>query len=191
MNSAASLSVSQQFILVLTRFCVGWHLFYQGLGKLREAHWSAEGYLKSASGPIAPLFSKLAADSTWVALADRATIWGLMILGVFLMVGLLTRAASVGAIFLLLLFYAAHPPFPVHGFGIPTINGFELYVNQVLIEILVLFVCLAFNTGRISGLDMLLHNRRDMRKSTGGSGAPDLASAKNLGFQSRAKENFP
>ena len=164
LNPGGRFSSWQQFVLVLSRFCVGWHLFYQGLGKLQAAHWSAEGYLKSATGPLSSQFSKLAANAAWMALADRATIWGLMIAGVLLMLGLFTRLASVGAILLLLLFYLAHPPFPVHGFGAPTINGFELYVNQVLIEILVIVVCLAFRTERISGLDMLLHDWRQRRK---------------------------
>ncbi len=160
MSSANSLTGWQQFMLVLFRFCVGWHLFYQGMGKLRAARWSAEPYLKSADGPLAALFQRMTENRAWLSVADQATIWGLMILGVLLMVGLFTRAASLGAIALLLLFYLAHPPFPVHGFGVPTINGNELYVNQVLIEILALAVSLSFDTGKISGLDMLIKFRK-------------------------------
>ena len=95
LNPGGHLSSWQQFILVLSRFCVGWHLFYQGLGKFQKAHWSAKGYLKSATGPMSSQFSKLAANAAWLTLADRATIWGLMIVGMLLMIGLFARWASV------------------------------------------------------------------------------------------------
>jgi thiosulfate dehydrogenase (quinone) large subunit len=148
----------QQFLLVLFRFSVGWHLFYQGMGKMRVAHWSSGDYLRTATGPLGPWFQKLSQESWWLGMADQATVWGLVILGLLLMVGLFTRTASLAAILLLLLFYLAHPPFPLHGFAPITPQGFELYVNQVLIEILALSVGLAFNTGKISGLDLLIHN---------------------------------
>ena len=59
-------------------------------------------------------------------------------------------------ILLLVLFFAAQPPVPRHGFTVQGPEGFELYVNKVLIEILALALTVAFNTGRISGLDMLV-----------------------------------
>src|SRR5436309_13293964 len=123
-------------MLVLFRFCVGWHLFYQGMGKLRAARWSAEPYLKSADGPLAALFQRMTENRAWLSVAHQATIWGLIILGVLLMVGLFSRAASLGAIALLLLFYLAYPPFPGRACGFPIINGNQIYVDQVRREIL-------------------------------------------------------
>jgi len=155
-----ALTTWQQLLLVLFRFTLGWHLFYQGYGKLRAPHWSAEGYLRGAAGPLADLFHSIAAHSNWLLLADRATVWGLIILGLLLMVGLFTRAASMTAIALLVLFYAAQPPFPVHGFAPPNPDGYELYANKVIIEILALAVAATFDSGRISGLDVLLRHYR-------------------------------
>ncbi len=154
MNSSNTLTGWQQFLLVLFRFSVGWHLFYQGLGKYQAVKWTSEGYVAAATGPLAPLFQKMAAHPVLLKLGDYGTIWGLMIFGCLLMVGLFTRTASVLSILLLLLFYAAQPPLPVYGFAVWTRDGSELYVNKVLIEILALLVCLVFNTGRISGLDI-------------------------------------
>ena len=165
MNRSDFLTGWQQFLLVVFRFSVGWHLFYQGMGKLQAAQWSAGDYLRTATGPLGPWFQKLAQDPWWLSLADRATVWGLMIVGLLLMVGLFTRTASLAAILLLLLFYLAHPPFPNHGFAPVSPQGFELYVNQVLIEILALTTSFAFNTGRISGLDLLVHNWIRARRS--------------------------
>lgn len=156
MSPSALLTSWQQFLLVVLRFSIGWHLFYQGFGKLQAVRWSAQPYLSSATGPFASLFHWVAATPRWLGVADAATVWGLMIAGVLLMIGLFTRTASVAGILLLVLFFAAQPPVPRHGFAAQGPEGFELYVNKVLIEILALALTVAFNTGRISGLDMLV-----------------------------------
>jgi len=56
----------QQFSLIALRTVIGWHFAYEGFYKLMLPGWSrsgqliapfsAEGYLKAASGPLAPLF---------------------------------------------------------------------------------------------------------------------------------------
>ena len=56
--AAGSFSFLQQVFLVLLRFVVGWHLFFQGLGKFWTVDWSARGYMENASGPW-PTFSML------------------------------------------------------------------------------------------------------------------------------------
>jgi uncharacterized membrane protein YphA (DoxX/SURF4 family) len=168
-NASSALTGWQQFVLVLLRFSIGWHFFYQGLGKLQAAHWTSESYLRSATGPAGELFHKMADYGMWLKFADQGTMWGLLVLGVLLMVGLFTRTATVLSMGLLLLFYAAQPPLPIHGFSVRTPDGTELYVNKVMIEMMALLVSLAFDTGRISGLDMLLGpwwRRRRERGST-------------------------
>ncbi len=155
-NSTNGLTGWQQFLLVLFRFSIGWHLFYQGLGKLQAVRWTSEGYLLAATGPLAPLFQRMASHPILLRIGDVATMWGLVVLGTLIMVGLFTRTASALAIGLLLLFYLAQPPLPVYGFAVWTRDGSELYVNKVFLEVMALLVCTAFNTGQISGLDMLL-----------------------------------
>ncbi len=159
MNLSNALTGWQQFVLVLFRFSIGWHLFYQGLGKLQAARWTSEGYLLTATGPLAGVFQKMAANPTLLRICDLATVWGLMILGFLIMIGLLTRTASILAILLLFSFYVAQPPLPVYGFAVWTRDGSELYVNKVFLEMMAILICLAFDTGRISGLDMLIAGR--------------------------------
>ena len=156
MNRPIALTAWQQFVLVLVRFSVGWHIFYQGLGKLQVARWTSESYLRGATGPLGWLFQRMAEQSTLLKLADQGTMWGLLVLGLLLMVGLFTRTASLLAMGLLMLFYLAQPPLPAHGFAVRTPDGTELYVNKILIEVMALLVTLAFDTGRISGLDMIV-----------------------------------
>ena len=89
------LSGWQKTILVVLRFAIGWHLFYQGFGKIVAVEWSAEGYLSASWGP----FLRIAESPTLLWLADLTTIWGLMILGIFLMIGLFpTDRAKIDSI---------------------------------------------------------------------------------------------
>lgn len=49
--------------LVLLRITIGWHFLVEGLDKLNTPNWSSEGYLREASGPLAPMFREIAGDS--------------------------------------------------------------------------------------------------------------------------------
>lgn len=53
--------------LVLLRVAIGWHFLYEGLEKYESTQkgdrpWSAEGYLRGATGPLAPKFRALVPD---------------------------------------------------------------------------------------------------------------------------------
>ena len=160
-----SLSLLQQFLLVLLRFAVGWHLFYQGLGKLWIVGWSAKGYLENASGPLDNVFQAVAARPALMNLADFAVVWGLMLVGLLLMLGLFSRLAALAGFLLLFLFFAAAPPMPYLGFSVPGPEGSELYVNKTLIEALLLIVLAVLPTGQMAGLDILVSGWRRRRKS--------------------------
>jgi len=158
-----SFSFPQQFLLVLLRFLVGWHLFFQGLGKVWTVGWSARGYLENASGPLQSLFQYLAASPWLMALADFAVVWGLMLFGLLLMLGLFSRLAALGGFLLLFLFFVAAPPLPHLGFSVPGPEGSELYVNKTLIEALLLMVLAVLPTGKMAGLDVLVSSWRRPR----------------------------
>lgn len=159
MSSEGTLSTWQQTVLVVLRFAIGWHLFYQGFGKLIDPSWSSVGYLNLSWGP----FRMMAENPILLAIADYSTIWGLMIVGFFLMIGLFTRLSCLAGIALLTLIFVAIPPIDYTGFVISTTEGSELYVNKTLIEILALMVLGSFNTGHILGLDILVRHWRTTR----------------------------
>ena len=172
MTQSGSLGVAQQVALVALRFGIGWHLFYEGWGKLTAVQWTARGYLAGATGPLAPWFRALAEQPFSLQLLDRAVVWGLIVLGALLMIGLFTRAAALLASLQLLSIYLAAPPWPAHGFAPLTPMASELYVNKIVIEVLALAVCIAFDTGRLSGLDLLVPRWRRRRR-----GAPVAVSS--------------
>jgi len=83
---------------------------------------------------------------------DFLMVWGLILIGLGLMLGLLTRIATWSGIFILLLFYVAYPPFVGLDYGVPA-EGMYLIVNKNLIELLALILLARFSTGHIFGLD--------------------------------------
>lgn len=155
-SARSGLTGWQKTVLVVLRFALGWHFFYQGFGKLVAPHWSSAGYLRASWGP----FARMAESPTLLALADYTTMWALVILGICLMVGLFSRLAALGGALLLLLIFAAIPPLNYTGFVISTAQGTELYVDKTLIEIIALIVVASFKTGHMLGLDILVQHWR-------------------------------
>jgi thiosulfate dehydrogenase [quinone] large subunit len=74
------------------------------------------------------------------------------------MLGFLTQLACAGALLLLALFYLSW--LPTRGVYEPGTEGNYLLVNKNLVEAAAVAVVLAFRTGRIAGLDLLLARPR-------------------------------
>jgi thiosulfate dehydrogenase [quinone] large subunit len=157
----------RSFSLVLLRTLVGWHFAYEGYYKLVPPGWargggripafSAEGYLRSATGPLAGLFHAMAANPTLVHATDIAVPIGLLLVGMSLMLGLFTQLGCAGAIAFLVLFYVSQPP--LSGMPQAGAEGAYLLVNKNLIELAAVMTVMAFRTGAIAGLDCLWPSR--------------------------------
>jgi thiosulfate dehydrogenase (quinone) large subunit len=96
-------------------------------------------------------------DAGLIPWIDRLLILGLILVGLSLILGLLTRLGCWGAIFLLSLFYISSVP--LGGIAQPGSEGAYLLVNKNLIELTAVLVLLVFRTGEIAGLDMIWHKR--------------------------------
>jgi len=99
---------------------------------------------------------------TW--LIDISNMWALTLVGVCLMLGLLTRLASLGGIGLLCLYYFAMPPFP----GLPEspmAEGHYLIINKNLIEMIALLMIATSRIGCWGGIDAWIASRRASRKA--------------------------
>lgn len=163
---AAKLPRAAMVAITVMRVIVGWHFLYEGLAKLTAPAWSAAGYLKQARGPFADVFRGLAADPDRLANADLITMWGLTLVGLFLILGLFTRLACLAGMAFLLLFYFATPPFVGYFYSIPT-EGSYLIVNKNLVELCALLVILVTGSGRFAGLDRILHGLFVRRSRSG------------------------
>ncbi|RMD50641.1 DoxX family protein, partial [Candidatus Parcubacteria bacterium] len=111
--------------LIIARLVVGLLFFSAGVAKFNG--WSAADYLENANGLFSNFFLSLA-GSVWV---DWLNIWGLTLIGLALIFGILVRPASIAAIALMLLYY-------VSDFYNNTAYGM-IDLHIVLILLLVLF----------------------------------------------------
>jgi thiosulfate dehydrogenase [quinone] large subunit len=163
-----TLSSFQRFTLVALRMLIGWHFLYEGFYKLMLpgwsragqplAAWSAAGYLKAASGPLAPVLHAMAQSTRMMSAVDVIVPLGLLLVGLSLIAGLFTQAGCTGAALLLLIFYLS--AIPTTGLPQPNTEGSYLLVNKNLIELAAVLVIASFRTGQIAGLDILRSGRR-------------------------------
>ena len=152
---SSSYTKLQVVALVALRFAIGWHFFYEGLTKITNPYWTSAGYLSASQGFASEWFEWLVSDPSRLAMVDGLNKWGLLILGLLLMLGLFTRTATIFAIVLLALYYIAAPPWVGFEYSIPQ-EGAYVIVNKNLVELFALFVTLLFPTGRLIGLDRLI-----------------------------------
>jgi thiosulfate dehydrogenase [quinone] large subunit len=157
--SAELYSNWQVFSLTLLRVFIGWHFLYEGLVKLLSyPAWSAKSYLMGSVGPFARGFKAMASHPAILNIIDFLNIWGLIIIGLGLFIGLLAKPLKICGIALLLLYYLAYPPFASLAVNIP-VEGNYWVVNKNLIELAALFVLYLFPTSQITGMDRFLQNK--------------------------------
>ena len=148
----------QIFSLVLLRLLIGWHLLYEGIVKILDPEWTAGGFLQNSQGPMAGFFQHLTSDNNLLYIVDLCNEWGLVLIGLSLMLGFLTRIGIISAIILLAMYYLANPPFL--GLSAPAnIEGSYLIVNKNLIEIGALLVLSGFRSSYFYGLDRFFIRR--------------------------------
>jgi thiosulfate dehydrogenase (quinone) large subunit len=116
-----------------------------------------------SQGFFAEYFYKLAANPGVLDVVDFLNIWGLIFVGLALILGIFTRLALWGGIVLLALYYLSHPPIIGVKYALPS-EGSYLWVNKNLIEIFAMAVLLVFPASKAIGLDRFLWNWRNDRK---------------------------
>ena len=149
-------------MLVILRVAIGWHFLYEGIAKLFIPNWSSMSYLVGSRWIFSDFFKWLASNPDLVAIVDFLNIWGLILIGLGLIFGCLTRIASIAGAALLLLYYLAYPPFVGLDFGVPS-EGHYLVVDKILIELFALCVLALIPTGTFLGLDRFITQFRKKR----------------------------
>ena len=126
--------MKKSFIAII-RLAVGWHFLYEGLTKLLSENWSSEGYLSNTFGTFSGFYQWLASSPTLIHMVDFLNIWGLILIGLALSVGMVIRWASLSGVLLLALYYFAYPPF---GTSMPVGDGNYYIVDKNFIEAVIL-----------------------------------------------------
>ena len=135
--------------MILLRLIMGFLFFYAGWSKLTTEGWSAARFLQNATGPFASWFQGLAGSGV----VDVLNMWGLTLIGVALILGLLMRTASFFGIVVMGLYYVAD-------FVGNTAHGL---IDEHIVYASVLVFFLVGGFGHVWGLDALVEHRLDSR----------------------------
>lgn len=149
----------QLWSLVILRVAIGWHFLYEGITKLLNPDWSSLGYLMDSKGLFEGLFHSIAGNAAILNVMDFFNVWGLILIGAGLIVGLFTRVAAFAGIVLLAFYYLSHPAIIGANYAIPS-EGSYLWVNKNLIELLTLWIITLFPTWKSVGMDRFLFNKK-------------------------------
>ena len=149
----------QLWSLVILRVAIGWHFMYEGITKLLNPNWSSLAYLMDSKGAFEGMFHAMAGNAAVLNVMDFLNVWGLVLIGAGLIVGLFTRVASISGMVLLAFYYLSHPAIIGVTYAIPS-EGSYLWVNKNLIELFALWVIVLFPTWKQIGMDRFLFTKK-------------------------------
>ncbi|MGB5821051.1 MAG: DoxX family membrane protein [Saonia sp.] len=144
------------------RLFIGWHFLYEGVIKLYDPDWTSFGYLATAQGPLKSFFLALSQDPM-IGWADALNWLALIVVGATLLLGIFERMGALIGVFLLALYYLAHPAFP--WLQQVNVEGSYWFVNKNLIELAACLVIYQFPTGHYFGLARILRKKKERTKT--------------------------
>ena len=157
-NDQRPMTTTQKLTLVALRLAIGWHFLYEGLVKLANPNWSSVSYLLDSEGFLRQMYISMASNPDVLSTIDFLNIWGLILIGLGLILGAFTRVAIISGIVLMIFYYLSHPPFVGLKYAVPS-DGSYLVVNKMVIEALALGVLLVFPTWKEWGVDRWIWRR--------------------------------
>ncbi|GAI81586.1 unnamed protein product, partial [marine sediment metagenome] len=107
----------RKLTITFLRLAVGWHFLYEGIWKLLNDGWTSQVYLLNSTGFLSGFYHRLAESQALTGVVDFLNVYGLILMGLALFIGVFVRLVSVFGILLLLLYYFAYPPFGTSLFG--------------------------------------------------------------------------
>lgn len=155
MKYAKTLSTFQLSSLVLLRILIGWHMLYEGIAKLLTPNWTSASFLRESQWILSGFSKWIISNDGVLQVVDFMNTWGLIAIGLGLIVGLFTRLAAYSGAFLLLIYYLNNPPMIGLEYSLPS-EGNYLIVSKTLIEAAALLFLGSFPTGKYFGLDIYM-----------------------------------
>ena len=140
-NSASSGKKAYYLTLMILRVLLGGLFLEAGLDKLFSGSFSAAGFLSASKGPFAGFYSGLASNTGLLPLVNNLVIWGEILIGIALILGILVRFASFWGIVQMILYYTV---------SLPPSTG---WINQNIVYIAVFLAFMFSGIGYFMGLD--------------------------------------
>ena len=150
----------KKILLTLVRMAIGWHFLYEGIAKLLIPNWTSFSYLSNSRGPLAAIYQWMASVPAILKTVDFLNVFGLLLIGAALFLGLFSRLAAVCGALLLTLYYFAYPPFGDSLFSVS--EGHLFIVDKLFIETMVLlFIVIMKQSGYgIDAFIEIIRNRK-------------------------------
>lgn len=144
--------------IFILRVLIGWHLMYEGLVKLMDPEWTSMSFLLQSRGIMYGFSHWVVQNEEVLRIVDILNIWGLLLIGLGLILGLFTRISAWSGALLLLTYYLSN--IPVIGIEPSKFQeGNYLLVNKTLIEAVALFLIGVLPAARNYALDLLFNRR--------------------------------
>lgn len=159
MRNSKNYSNLQLTTLVVLRFLIGWHILYEGIAKLLNPTWSSVGFLQQSQGILSGFAKWVVSNPNILAAADFLNTWGLIAIGLGLILGLFSRTAAIAGAALLFIYYLNAPPVVGVEYLLPS-DGNYLLVDKTLIESVALIALALFPTSQFFGLDAFRYNQK-------------------------------
>ncbi len=163
MKESNQFSPIQTTALIVLRFLIGWHLLFEGFSKLLIPNWTSFGFLQESKWILAGFAKFVLAHDNVLAVVDVLNTWGLIAIGLALMLGIFARLAAFAGAALLLMYYSINPPLIGLEYSVPT-EGNYLVVSKTLIEAAALIILALFPTSHTFGIDMFAKKLTEKQK---------------------------
>lgn len=162
MNRYSDFTKLQLTFLILLRFVTGWHLLYEGLAKLLNPAWSSAGFLNQSQWILSGSAQWIISHPDILRAVDFLNTWGLIAIGLGLLLGFFARTAAIAGALLVFIYYLNSPPLIGIEYTFP-MEGNNLIVNKSLIEVVALCMLALFPSSTIFGLDAFWADRKDKK----------------------------
>ncbi len=140
----------QTAVLLLLRLVIGYHFLFEGMNKLVTPNWSSAPFLLQSNWLFSNFFHFLASSEILLSIVDILNIWGQILIGLSLIIGLYSSLATLFGAVLIFSYYIAIPPF---------IDSYT-FIDKNLFELFGLIVIVLFPTSNLFGLDYLMKKYR-------------------------------
>lgn len=160
MKNINQASLTSWFFTFL-RILIGWHFLFEGISKLASPGWTSTAFLMDSKWLFSGFFHWIISNPKALMITDFLNIWGLIFIGLGLFLGLFTRIACIAGTGLLLMYYAANPPFLAS--SMPS-EGHYFIVNKNLIESVILVILASFRKDYMWSLDRQVISYLNRRK---------------------------
>lgn len=170
------------YLLTVLRILIGWHFLYEGITKLINPAWTAKYYLLGSKWIFADMFHSMASSPGVMNIVDFLNVWGLILIGLSLFIGLLVRWSSIAGAVLLLFYFITYPPILGYTFGMVTEGNYQ-WVDKNLIEMVMLVVFASLPTGFLFGADRWLKYWKEEKPN-----APVPAGKQEIEYSNKRRE---